>query len=58
MALRVYDVLEEVATLVNEMEDGGWKSVVWGASGMASGIYDHRSTPGTFSETKKLLFLK
>ena len=67
VTLRVYDILgQEVATLVDGMEDGGWKSVVWDAKGVPSGIYFYRlaarptdgGQAGTFSETKKLLLLK
>ncbi len=75
VTLKVYDILgQEVATLVNGMEDGGWKSIVWDASNVPSGIYFCRLTArpkdggqaGTpsassgqrFSDTKKLLLIK
>ncbi len=67
VTLRVYDILgQEVATLVDGMEDGGRKSVVWDASNVPSGIYFYRLTArptdegqaGTFSDTKKLLLIK
>jgi len=70
VTLRVYDILgQEVATLVDGMEDGGWKSVVWDASNVPSGVYFCRLTArpiptsrdgqaGTFIDTKKLLLLK
>ncbi len=70
VTLKVYDILgQEVATLVNGMEDGGLKSVVWDASNVPSGIYFCRLTAspiptgragqaGKFTDTKKLLLLK
>jgi hypothetical protein len=68
--LRVFDILgREVATLVNEIQDTGFKSVDWDvrlrpadsggqASGFASGVYFYRlSTPG-FVQTRKLLYTR
>ncbi|MGA2624255.1 MAG: T9SS type A sorting domain-containing protein [Bacteroidota bacterium] len=68
--LTVYDVLgREVATLVDEMEDGGWKSVVWDASsakgGTPSGIYLYElkavsteSPATTFAQVRKMVLVK
>jgi len=68
--LTVYDVLgREVATLVDEMEDGGWKSVVWDASsakgGTPSGIYLYElkavsteSPATTFTQVRKMVLVK
>ena len=57
--LTVYDLLgREVATLVNGVEDAGYKSVVWNASRVASGVYFYRLQSGTFTNVKKLLLLK
>ncbi|MGA2623190.1 MAG: T9SS type A sorting domain-containing protein [Bacteroidota bacterium] len=66
VTLRVYDILgKEVVTLVDGMEDGGWKSVVWDARGEPSGIYFYRleatssSDPGkSIERTRKMLLLK
>ena len=59
VTLRVYDVLgREVATLVNGMEDGGWKSVVWDASNVPSGLYFCRLTAESFVEMKKMVLMK
>jgi len=49
---------EEVATLVNEVQSSGFKSVKWDASGMPSGVYFYRLTAGNFIETKKLVLLR
>jgi len=59
VTLKVFDVLgRELATLVNEEQTVGYKSVTWDASKMPSGMYFYRMTAGIFSETKKLLLLK
>jgi hypothetical protein len=68
--LILFDVLgREVATLVNEIQDTGLKSVEWDArlrptdsggqaSGIPSGVYFYRlSTPG-FVQTRKLLYIR
>ena len=58
-SLRVYDVLgREVATLVNNLEEPGYKSVRWNASGMASGVYFYRLQVGSFSATRRLMVVK
>ncbi len=59
VTLKVYDVIgQEVATLVNEMQDAGYKSVTWDASNVPSGIYLLRLNAGGFVEVKKLLLMK
>jgi cyclophilin family peptidyl-prolyl cis-trans isomerase len=64
--LNVYDVLgNEVTSLVNEQKTAGDYEVGWDASGLPSGIYFYRlkvypanGGSGTFTETKKMIFLK
>ncbi|MBI5215771.1 MAG: T9SS type A sorting domain-containing protein [Ignavibacteriae bacterium] len=59
VTLKIYDVLgQEVATLVNQTQDAGYKSVEWNASNIQSGIYFYRLHAGNFIETKKLLLIK
>jgi pimeloyl-ACP methyl ester carboxylesterase len=59
VTLKVYDVLgREVATLVNENQAEGYKSVTFDASKLPSGVYFYRLRAGTYSNTKKLLILK
>jgi hypothetical protein len=59
VTLKVFDVLgKEVATLVNEVQQPGNKSVRFDASALASGIYYYRLQSGYFNQTKKLLLLK
>jgi hypothetical protein len=57
--LKVYDLLgQEVATLVNGIEDPGYKSVSLDASKLSSGIYFYRLQAGGYTEVKKLVLLK
>jgi hypothetical protein len=59
VTLKVYDALgREVATLVHGLEEPGYKSVEWNASGMSSGVYLYRLTAGHFVQTRKLLVLR
>jgi hypothetical protein len=59
VTLRVVDVLgREVATLVNGMEEAGYKSVVFDGSRLASGVYFYRLEAGKYAETRKLMLLK
>jgi|GEM_PF-220399 len=59
VTLRIYDVVgREVATLVNGIEDSGYKSVRLDANNLASGIYIYRLQAGNFTMSKKLLLLK
>ncbi|MBI4546678.1 MAG: T9SS type A sorting domain-containing protein [Ignavibacteriae bacterium] len=57
--LRIYNILgQEVKTLVDEIQDAGYKSVEWNASQFASGVYYYRLQAKDFVETKKLLLIK
>jgi hypothetical protein len=59
VALKIYDVLgQEVATLVDEIQDAGYKSATWDASTLPSGLYFYKLTAGTFSEVRKLMLVK
>jgi len=48
----------EVTTLVSEIQDAGYKSVQWDASGIASGMYFYQIRAGEFVQTRKMLVLK
>jgi hypothetical protein len=57
--LKVYDILgREVTTLVDEVQDAGYKQVQWDASPVASGVYFCRLTTGGFTAVKKLIAIK
>ncbi len=59
VVLRIYNTLgQEVATLVNSLEEPGDKSVQWNAVGVASGVYFYRLQAGSFVQTRKLVVLR
>jgi hypothetical protein len=59
VTIRVYNVLgEEVATLLNEEIQPGTYQATFDASRMASGVYYYKMTAGSFTETKKMMFVK
>jgi len=66
VSLKVYNLLGEVvATLAAGLEEPGYKSVEWNASGVSSGIYFCRldivsaREPGkTFTQTRKMVLMK
>jgi hypothetical protein len=59
VTLKVYNTLgQEVEALVDESQDAGFKSVIFDAGRLASGIYFYRIQAGNFVDTKKLLILK
>ena len=64
VTLKVFDVLgREVATIVSGIEDPGFKSVLFDASTLASGVYIYRlqavgSNGEHFTQMKKLMLVK
>ena len=59
VTLKVYDILGgEVATLVNEEQEAGYREVQFNGSNIASGMYIYRLTSGNFSSIKKMLMIK
>ena len=64
--LAIYDVLgQDVARLVDEVEQAGYKSVEWNADGVASGIYFYRldatstADPAkTFTQVRRMVLIK
>ena len=57
--LKIYNIVgQEVATLVNEKERPGIYEITFNASYLPSGIYFYKLQAGSFSETKKLVFIK
>jgi len=56
--LKVFDVLgREVATLVDEVQDSGRRSVVFDAAHLASGVYLYKLQAGSCIQTRKLVLL-
>ncbi len=59
VTLKVYNMLgQEVATLVNQVQNSGNYIVNFNADGLASGVYMYRIQSGDFSLTKKMELLK
>ena len=61
--LIVYNMLgQEVATLINGIQDAGYKSLLFDASsagsGLPSGIYVYKLNAGTFVDVKKMLIVR
>jgi hypothetical protein len=59
VTLKVYDFLgREVKTLVSENKSTGSYDVVFDASDIPSGTYFYNMSSDSYSETKKMMFLK
>jgi len=57
--LEVYNTLgQKVATLADERQQAGYRSVLWDASKMSSGLYFYKLTSGDFSETRRMMLVK
>jgi len=59
VSLNVYDILGRmVAKLVNDFQTPGDYTYEFDATGLTSGVYFYRLQSGSFSQTRKLLYLK
>lgn len=57
--LQIFNLLgEEVARLVDEVQDAGYKSVSWVATDAPSGIYTCRLRAGAYIEVRKMLLVR
>ena len=57
--ITIYDMLgRKITTLVSEIQDAGYKSVLWNASNVPSGMYFYQIKAGDFVQTKKMILLK
>ncbi|MBI1808081.1 MAG: T9SS type A sorting domain-containing protein [Ignavibacteria bacterium] len=57
--LVVYDMLGRIVqVLVDEIEDAGYKTAAFDASGLPSGVYLYRMQAGSYVDTKKMLLMK
>jgi len=59
VTINVYNsVGQEVASLVNEVQNAGTYEMSFGASALSSGVYYYKLTSGTFTATKKMTLIK
>ena len=59
VTLRVYNIIgQEVASLVNGIEEAGFHSVKFEGSNLPSGTYIYRLQAGSVVQTKKMVLLK
>jgi hypothetical protein len=59
VTLKIFDVLgREVTTLINKVEEAGYKSVNFDASKLPSGVYFYRIQAGSFVQTNKMLLMR
>ena len=64
VTLTIYDLLgRTVITLVNRIEEPGYKSIVWNATDklnrpVSAGVYLYRIEADNFRQTRKMILLK
>jgi len=59
VTLKVYDMLgREIKTLVNENQNAGSHVIEFNAQNLASGVYLYRLETGSFTQVKKMIFMK
>lgn len=62
--ITIYDMMgREVRTLVNQVEDAGYRSIIWDATNkygkpVSAGIYLYQIQAGEYIQTKKMILLK
>jgi hypothetical protein len=57
--LSVFNILgQEVAVIVNQVQEQGYKTVSVDASNLPSGVYTYRITAGTFTGVRKMMLVK
>ncbi|MBI4810154.1 MAG: T9SS type A sorting domain-containing protein, partial [Ignavibacteriales bacterium] len=59
VTLKVYNVFGQVvATLANEKQEAGFKTVYFNADKLPSGVYLYKLNAGKYSEVKKMLLVR
>jgi len=59
VVLKVYNLLgEQVRTLVNGIQDAGFRSITFDASDLPSGVYFYRLQTESYTETRKMMIAR
>ncbi len=64
LKLIIFDILgREVKSLVNELQDAGYKEVIWDGNdknglSVSSGVYFYKIEAGTFTDIKKMVLIR
>jgi hypothetical protein len=59
VSLKIYDITGRlVSQLVNQNMSGGIHEVLWNADKLSSGIYFYKLSAGSFSDIKKMMYIK
>ncbi|MDI6804869.1 MAG: S8/S53 family peptidase, partial [Bacteroidota bacterium] len=59
VVLKIFDILgKEVATLVNGVQDAGYKEIVFDASRLTSGVYLYKLQAGSYTNVKKMVLMR
>ena len=59
VSLKIYNALgQEVQTLINEVQDAGYKSAEFNATNLPSGIYFYRLQAGSFTDVRKMAVMR
>ena len=59
VTVQVYNTFgQKVATLMDEKQAAGQKSVDWDASELSSGVYFYKLTAGDFTKTRRMMLVK
>lgn len=59
VTLKIYDLLgKEVATLVDEVKEGGFYEAEFNGNDLSSGVYIYRLSAGKYNSTKKMILLR
>jgi len=59
VTLEVYNLFgQKVATLVDSKQQAGYRTVIWDASEVSSGLYFYKLTTGDYTETRRMMLVK
>ncbi len=59
VTLKLYNMIgQEIATLVDDVQEAGYKTVKWNAANVPSGVYFYRLQASGFTTTREMLIIK